>query len=93
MVELIAMDTIALAPEVEDALREATTHIEALHAQLLADYPALKGHMAIPGMFVGHGLGYFVSRGLTDDQIVKHVMTIVDEIRLQIVKLQASADA
>jgi hypothetical protein len=87
MVELIAMDQ--LAPEVEDALREATTHIEALHAQLLADYPALKGSMAIPGMFIGHGLGYFVARGLTDEQIVKHVMTIVDEIRVQLARLQA----
>lgn len=88
MVELTVMDT--LAPEIEDALREAATHIEAFHAQLLADYPALKGHMAIPGMFVGHGLGYFVARGLTDKQIVKHVMTIVDEIRIQLARLQAS---
>ena len=85
------MDT--LAPEVEAALRKAAPRIEELHAKLLANYPALKGHMAIPGMFVGHGLGYFVTRGLTDDQIVQHVLTIVAEIRDALAKLQASTDA
>jgi hypothetical protein len=32
-------------------------------------------------MFVGHGLGAFVANGMTDDQIVEHVLDIATHIR------------
>lgn len=54
---------------------------QALHDELLGAYPALRGNLSIPGMFVGYGLGSFVANGLEDDEIVAHVRALVGQIR------------
>lgn len=77
-------------PEVAHALVEASARVEKLHAELLDRFPALVGTLAISGMLVGHGLGSFVARGMTDDQIVTQVRDILAEIRQLLAQLQSS---
>jgi hypothetical protein len=77
--------------EVERSLQETSVRIEALHAELRAAHPALCGNLAIPGVFVGHGLGSFVASGMTDDQIVAHVLAIVAQIRETVRKIQSAS--
>jgi hypothetical protein len=67
--------------ERDRAVRAASPRIETLHAELVKAYPALRGTMAIPGMFIGHGLAHFVSSGMSNDQILANVLLIVAEIR------------
>jgi hypothetical protein len=74
--------------DVERSVQEAAPRVEALHAELRAAYPALRGTLAIPGMFVGHGLESFVANGMTDGEIVEHTLTIVAQIRVAIRKVQ-----
>ena len=69
-------------------LGEASTRVQALHAELIDAYPALAGNLSIPGMLVGHGLGSFVANGMPDDQIVTHVLTVVGQIRQALGKLR-----
>ena len=71
-------------PEVAAALRDATTRIDALHAELLAAFPVFQETMAVPGILIGHGLGALVANGMTNDQIVAHVLAIVAGIRQQL---------
>lgn len=78
-------------PEVDRSLLEASPRIAALHAELVDAYPALRGSLAVPGMLVGHGLGVFVANGLTDDQIVAHVLVIVAQVRQTLVGLKESS--
>ena len=73
-------------PEVVRSIREAATRIEALHVELRAEYPVLCESMAIAGMFVGHGLGFFVVSGMTDDQLVGQLVSMIDQIRQSIAK-------
>lgn len=68
-------------PEFTRALQEAQVRIVDLHAELLVVYPAFQGSMAVPGMFLGHGLGCLVANGMTDDEIVTHALVIVAQIR------------
>lgn len=68
-------------PEFARVMAEATTLVQELHAKLLDTYPVLQGNLSIPGMLVGHGLGAFVANGMTNDQIVEHVLDIVEHIR------------
>jgi len=78
-------------PEFSRQLDEAGARVQALHAELLDAYPALRGNLSIPGMLVGHGLGSFVGNGMPDDQIVAHVLTIVAQIRQALGALQSDA--
>ena len=78
-------------PEFARSLGEASARIQALHAELHDTYPALRGSLAIPGAFVGHGLGSFVANVMPDDQIVTHVLTIVAQIRQSLGKVQSEA--
>jgi len=78
----------AMTPEVERALQEASVRVEELRVELRAAYPALRGTLAIPGVFIGHSLGSFVANGMTDDQIVAHVLGVVAELRQAKAKLQ-----
>lgn len=80
-------------PEFANQIAEASTRVQALHAELLDAYPALQGNLSISGMLVGYGLGGFVANGLSDDQIVTHVLTIVAQIRHAHGKLQSEAAA
>ncbi len=57
-----------------------TDRVQELHERLHDTYPVLQGNLSIPGM-VGHGLGAFVANGMSDDQIVAHVLGIVRHIR------------
>jgi hypothetical protein len=75
-------------PEFARQLGEASARVQALHGDLHDAYPALKGNLSIPGMLVGQGLAMFVANGLSDDQIVTHVLTIVSEIRQALSKLR-----
>lgn len=75
------------SPEVASAMQEASLRINALHRELLEVCPALGGSMAIPGMYIGHGLGGLVANGMTDDQIVTHVLVIVTGIRRELGKV------
>lgn len=77
--------------EIKSVLLKASPRIEKLHAELRDAYPALRGTLAIPGMLVGHGLGAFVANGMTDDQIVVHVLVIVAQIRQALSELQTPA--
>ncbi len=80
-------------PEFVHQLGEASARVEALHAELLAAYPALRGNLSIPGMLVGHGLGSFVANGMPDDQIVARVLAIAAQIRQTLGKLRSAPDA
>ena len=75
-------------PDVARSLQEAASRVEALYAELYDAHPVLRNSLAIPGMLVGHGLGAFVASGLTDDQIVAHVLDIVSQIRSALAKVQ-----
>jgi hypothetical protein len=87
------VDTVTSAEDSKAALaillRAASAQVEALHAELIETYPALKGTLAIPGMLVGYGLGSFVGNSMTDDQIVTLVRVILTEIRQPPEKLQS----
>jgi hypothetical protein len=83
-----AVTTPDLNDPVNAALLGASPRVEKLHAELIAAYPALRGTLAIPGMLVGHGLGAFVANGMTNDQIVEHVLVIVAQIRQALSELQ-----
>jgi hypothetical protein len=78
-------------PEIARALREVVARIDGLHADLLVDYPALRETMAIPGTLLGHGLGSLVANGMTNDQIVAHVLSIVAEIRQKLAEIQSAS--
>ena len=71
-------------PEIAAALRNAIVRIDELHAELLDTFPIFQGTMAIPGILIGHGLGALVTKGMTNDQIVAHVLAIVSCIRRQL---------
>ena len=75
-------------PEVARSLQEAAARVETLYAELYDAHPALRDSLAIPGMLVGQGLGAFVASGLTDDQIVAHVLDIVSQLRPALAKVQ-----
>lgn len=77
--------------DVEQSVQAAAPRVEALHAELRASFPALCGTLAIPGMFVGHGLESFVTNGMTDGEIVEHTLTIVAQIRAAIRKVQPAS--
>ncbi len=68
-------------PEFARVMAEATKLVQELHERLHDTYPVLQGNLSIPGMLVGHGLGAFVANGMSDDQIVAHVLGIVRHIR------------
>ena len=68
-------------PEFAHVMAEATKLVQELHEKLHDTYPVLQGNLSIPGMLVGHGLGAFVANGMTNDQIVAHVLDIVMHIR------------
>jgi len=68
-------------PGFAGALNDASARFEALHAELLDAHPTFRGNLAIPGMLVGYGLGSFVANGMSDDDIVTHVLVIVSQIR------------
>jgi len=68
-------------PEFPGALNEASERLQRLHAELLDAHPSMRGNLSIPGMLVGYGLGSFVASGLTDEQIVAHVMGMIGNIR------------
>lgn len=70
-----------LDPEVVRSMHEVAARLQVFHVDLVVGYPALGETMAIPGMLVGHGLGCFVANGMTNDQIVAHVLVIVAQIR------------
>lgn len=78
-------------PEVASSLREAASCIEEMQSELLAAHPAIAKSLAIPGMLVGAGLGFFVASGMTDSQIVAQVLAIVDDVRRAISTPAASA--
>ena len=80
-------------PEIARAVREAAARVEELHAELIAAHPMLSESLAVPGMFMGHGIGFFVANGLTDDQIVAHVLDIVSQIRQALAKVQKAPSA
>lgn len=84
--------TPPMDPDFARSLDEASARAQALHAELLEAYPALRGNLSIPGMFVGQGLGSFVANGLPDDEIVAHVLTIVGQIRQVLGKLNVPDD-
>ena len=71
-------------PEIAAALRDATKRIDDLHAELAEALPVFEGTLAIPGILMGHGLGCLVATGMTNDQIVAHVLAIVAGIRQQL---------
>jgi hypothetical protein len=73
-------------PAVDRALLEVSSGVEELHRALREACPVLRGTLAIPGVFLGYGLGAFVSNGLTDDQIVAHVLSVVAEVRRQVAR-------
>lgn len=79
-------------PEFEHSLHEASARVVVLHDELLATYPALRGSLAIPGMLIGHGLGMFVGNGMSDDQVVAHVRTVISQIRQTMGKLSSEPD-
>lgn len=63
------------------ALRDTTGRLEELRNILLKDYPVLRGTLAIPGAFIGYGLGSLVANKMSDEQIVSHVLGIIEQIR------------
>jgi len=68
-------------PAFAAALEAASARLHLLHGELLDAHPVLRGNLSIAGMLVGYGLGSFVGNGMTDDQIVAHVLGIVANIR------------
>lgn len=66
------------------------TRVMELYADLHAEHPVLDGSLAIPGTFVGQGLGAFVASGMTNDQIVEHVLDIVVRVRQRLTKTQGA---
>ena len=77
-------------PESAAALSEAGSRVHDLEAELREAFPVFQGNLAISGVFVGHGLGAFVANGLSDDQIVGHVLSIVSQIRQTLAEFRAS---
>ena len=80
-------------PDVARSLQQAAAQVEALHGELYDAHPALRDSLAIPGMLMGHGLGVFVASGLTDDQIVAHVLDIVCQVRKALTKIENAPSA
>lgn len=80
-------------PNVARSLHEAVARVEALYAQLHDEHPTIRNTLAIPGMFLGQGLGAFVATDLTDDQIVAHVLDIISQIRQALAKAQKAPSA
>jgi len=68
-------------PEVAKAIEESSWRIEALRRELLGSFVALRGSMAVAGMFIGHGLASLVANGMTDDQIIANLMVMISGIR------------
>jgi hypothetical protein len=68
-------------PEVERAIRATSARVQELFDELHAAHPPLRGSLAIPGTFVGHGLGAFVASGMSNDQIIASVLSIVAQVR------------
>ena len=86
----LGLNDVSAVPDAECVrqLGEASARVQALHAELEDAYPALQGNLSIPGMLIGQGVGMFVVNGLSDDQIVAHVLIIVGEIRQALSKLR-----
>lgn len=78
-------------PEFARVMAEATKLVQELHERLHDTYPVLQGNLSIPGMLVGHGLGAFVANGMTNDQIVAHVLDIVSHIRQTVGQTQGGS--
>lgn len=78
-------------PDVLRACQEASVRVEAFRGELREAFPALRGSLAIPGMFIGHGLASFVASGMTDDQIIEHMRTFIEHARNERRKLQPPA--
>jgi hypothetical protein len=78
-------------PEVARSIREASARIEELLVELLAAHPMLRETLAVPGMFVGCGLGSFVGSGMTDNQIAAQVLSIVAQIRQGLASARAAS--
>jgi hypothetical protein len=81
----------ALDPEAMRSIRAASSLIEALYAELMQMHPALATSMAIPGMFIGHAIGIFIVNGMSNDEIVAQVLSIVGQLRLTLAAKPASA--
>lgn len=83
-------------PAFPGALNEASKRLQRLHTELLDAHPSMRGNLSIPGMLVGYGLGSFVANGLSDDQIVAHVLGMIGNIRRtfgEVPKVPESDDA
>lgn len=63
------------------AVELANERCEEMYLQLLKDLPELSGTMAIPGMFLGRGVGAFVGAGYSNEKITEVVLEIADGIR------------
>ncbi len=68
-------------PTIDDAMQAISDRLRDFATKLYADFPAISGSMAIPGMLLGHGVGAFVAEDMTDDQIVKVVLEIAARVR------------
>lgn len=83
-------------PEFARSMCAASARVQELHGELHDAHPPFRGNLAIPGIFLGHGLGSFVANGMPNDQIVAHVLAIVAQIRQTasvVANVQSSADA
>lgn len=68
-------------PDLEPAIRAASARMQVLFEELHAAHPTLRDSLAIYGAFVGYGLAAFVANGMTNDQIIASVLTIVTQLR------------
>jgi len=91
--ETLTREDPSLPEEVTRALCDATQRLRELHTELLASHLTLRGTLALPGVLVGYGLGAFVANGMTDDQLIRHVLSIVSQIRQASDQLQKSMRA
>ena len=53
----------------------------------------MRGNLSIPGTLVGYGLGSFVASGLSDEQIVAHVLCMIANIRQTFGDVPKAAEA
>jgi hypothetical protein len=82
----------AVMSDFEDALGKATMRLVEIDAELREALPELRGTLAIPGVFLGHGLGSFVARsGMSDDEIIAMVRENLGVIRQGMALLRPKA--